>query len=448
MAVASAAASTAARAQAPATPSLSVGLNATHVVYGSRVALRGRVSEAGRPVADAVIEAQASAYPFGAFVVAAYTRSDDRGGYAFTRLKPGRDTRYRVVLRDQPGVVSQPVAVAVRPDVRVAAHYHGRGRTRLAIELRHTRSLASPPVDVFWFVSPRGRHHFSLAAQTVTRELRRGDSYASVVIDPPSHRFDYQARLMPAWGAAMGGSSELDRGGRARGVPLAPFPTAAGIASAEAFLSGRVGASSVAVMDDYGRLDGLRVREQFHTASVVKAMLLVAYLQRLAAEGRDLDAASQAVLYPMIHSSDNGAADSVYATVGNDGLLSVARQAGMSDFAPSSVWWALSETSAADQARFFYVQDELIPLRFLAYARWLLSGIEPDQSWGVPAVARPRFGVYFKGGWLPQSEGLVDQAARLERDGTRFSVAVMTTGDPSMDYGEQTIAGVAARLLG
>ena len=76
-----------------------------------------------------------------------------------------------------------------------------------------------------------------------------------------------------------------------------------------------------------------------------------------------------------------------------------------------------------------------------------MSTIEPEQSWGVPPVARPRWQVFFKTGALP-SRGLFNEVARLERGPVGFTVAVFTDGDPSMAYGEQTIAGVAARLLG
>jgi hypothetical protein len=61
-------------------------------------------------------------------------------------------------------------------------------------------------------------------------------------------------------------------------------------------------------------------------------------------------------------------------------------------------------------------------------------------------VARPRWQVFFKTGALPE-RGLFNEVARLERAGVTFSVAVLTDGDPSMAYGEETIAGVAARLL-
>jgi hypothetical protein len=56
--------------------------------------------------------------------------------------------------------------------------------------------------------------------------------------------------------------------------------------------------------------------------------------------------------------------------------------------------------------------------------------------------------VFFKGGWRGTVLGqLVHQVARLERGPLRFSLAVMTDGDPSMGYGIGTIRGVAARLL-
>jgi hypothetical protein len=63
-------------------------------------------------------------------------------------------------------------------------------------------------------------------------------------------------------------------------------------------------------------------------------------------------------------------------------------------------------------------------------------------------VARPEFNVFFKGGWLPEAEGLVNQIARLEKPGITFAMAVLTRFDPSMLYGEQTLEGVTADLLG
>jgi hypothetical protein len=176
-------------------------------------------------------------------------------------------------------------------------------------------------------------------------------------------------------------------------------------------------------------------------------MLLVAYLRRLAVRHEQVGSLSQALLYPMIHVSDNHAASATWRIVGDDGLEDVAHRAGMSDFdlGPD---WANEEISAADQARFFFRMDSLIPPQFRAYAHSLLSGIDPSESWGIPAAARPAWRVFFKGGWRGTDEGqLVTQIARLQRGSRQIAIAVMTVSDPSMEYGEETIEGVAARLL-
>jgi hypothetical protein len=203
----------------------------------------------------------------------------------------------------------------------------------------------------------------------------------------------------------------------------------------------------LAVVNDEGSLAGVHLHLRFHSASTVKSMLLVAYLQMLNAEGRALAGPDRAILYPMIHSSSNEAATAALKAVGEGRLNRVAKDARMSDYVPGGDTWGYTEVSAADMARFFYIQDSLIPHRFDGYARWLLSTIEASESWGIPAVARPRFEVFFKGGWLPEMEGLVSQVARLERRSLKFAIAVMTRYDPSMTYGEQTLGGVTTKLL-
>jgi hypothetical protein len=230
--------------------------------------------------------------------------------------------------------------------------------------------------------------------------------------------------------------------------PVPRFPSSSGVLAAAHYLSERAGVKAFAVIDNRGKLAGVAVHMRFHSASVVKSMLLVAYLQTLAHENRGLDGFSTGLLYPMIHSSNNEAASAVFAIVGERGLARIAREAHMTDYESGEGVWGFSEISAADMARFFLIQDALIPHRFDGYARWLLSHIEPSESWGIPAVARPAFQVFFKGGWLPEIEGLVNQVARLERTHETFAMAVFTRDDPSMDYGEDTIEGVTARLLG
>ena len=114
-----------------------------------------------------------------------------------------------------------------------------------------------------------------------------------------------------------------------------------------------------------------------------------------------------------------------------------------------SGWWTDAQITPADQARFFYNMDRLIPKQHVGFARGLLSSIVSYQSWGVAKAGRARgWKVYFKGGWRGTARGqLVHQAARLEMPGERIVIVVMTDGDPSMGYGIATVEGIAARVL-
>jgi hypothetical protein len=227
------------------------------------------------------------------------------------------------------------------------------------------------------------------------------------------------------------------------------FPGPAAIARAAAYLNGRSGRTAFAVVDSEGRPSGLRVHSQFTTASVVKAMLLTAYLLRLDRLGQHtVDANSNSFLYPMIHISDNNAATTCWSIVGDAGLYAVAAAARMTDFSVTGNW-INAVISPADQARFFFEMDSLIPPEFVGYARFLLSTIEPSQSWGIPVIARPLgYQTYFKDGSEPTALGqLVHQVDRLEGHGRTFAIAVMTDGDPTMQYGIDTIQGVASALL-
>jgi hypothetical protein len=225
------------------------------------------------------------------------------------------------------------------------------------------------------------------------------------------------------------------------------LPTARALARARAFARARVGLVSFAVVGTSGELRCHECWRRYTAASVVKAMLLVAYLHSLSVAHRPLTAADRALLSSMIRVSDNDAATAVYLRVGDAGLNRLARQAGMRAFAVSG-YWGNAQITAADQARFFARLNRLVPRRFLAYARGLLSSIVSWQSWGIPEVARPHWRTFFKGGWRGSPLGqLVHQVARLERGKLSIAIAVLTDGNPSHAYGRETVRGIAARLV-
>jgi hypothetical protein len=226
------------------------------------------------------------------------------------------------------------------------------------------------------------------------------------------------------------------------------YPWAKRIAAAERYAEDRAGRISFAVFDEEGRLRGEHVDRVHHSASVVKAMFLVAYLREPDIRDRGLQRSDHRLLGPMIKRSDNRAANVVYGRVGDDALLELARDAGMVRFDPDPTW-SRSEITASDQARFFYRLERYVPRRHRRYALRLLKRIVPRQRWGIPPVAPDGWVLHFKGGWSSGVEPgwRVNQAALLREPPRRLALAVLTRYSPGKAYGIETIEGVARRLL-
>ena len=222
-------------------------------------------------------------------------------------------------------------------------------------------------------------------------------------------------------------------------APAPPLTTHAQVRRARGWAARRHGEVTFAVLDDRRRLRGVGLDVQMPSASLSKALLLLAVLR----SDQEPDAATQATLREMVTASDNAAADLVYGRVGPAGLLDVATAAGMRHFAGG--YWSQARVTAADQARLFFRLDHVVPRRHRAAARTLLSSIVPWQSWGTAAVAR-RAGlrVWFKGGWR---DDVVHQAALVEGHGRREAIAILTRGSPSFEYAVATVEGIARRLL-
>jgi hypothetical protein len=207
----------------------------------------------------------------------------------------------------------------------------------------------------------------------------------------------------------------------------------------------RAGWISFGVRTERG-LRGVGVERVVPSASVLKAMLMVSYLRRPDVRGRRLGSSDRALLAPMIRWSDNAAASQVCNIVGLDGLARLARRVGMKRFHATRPW-GLSSIDVADQTRFLLHVDRWVPRRHRRYALRLLGSIVPSQRWGIARV-RPRgWALYFKGGWGSGTGWVDHQVALVRRGRRRLSVAILVTSSPSHEYGNETLRGVAARLL-
>jgi hypothetical protein len=216
------------------------------------------------------------------------------------------------------------------------------------------------------------------------------------------------------------------------------------LGAARAYAAERAGTISFAVRTPHRlyRSDAYRV---YRSASVVKAMLLVAYLNHPHVRDRALNGADRALLDPMVRRSDNVAASRVRDFVGNGALERLADRVGMGRFATASSWGD-TQITAAGQSKLFLRIDRYVVRRHRATALRLLRTVVPAQRWGIARAAHPGWTLHFKGGWGDYGE--VDHQVALLRNGKRrLAIAILMTGFPSHDYGKQTLEGIARRLL-
>jgi beta-lactamase class A len=215
------------------------------------------------------------------------------------------------------------------------------------------------------------------------------------------------------------------------------------VAGAAAWAAKRQGTVTFAVRTQ-DRLWGQGLDQQFAMASVLKAMLMTAYLRRV--DHRPLTAGDRALLRPMIRRSDNATATQIRNIVGNGALVRLARRAGMTHFRVHAVW-GLSLTTVRDQTLFFLRLEQLVPRRHRAYAMRLLRTIVPSQRWGIAQVIPDGWTLHFKGGWGSGTGAVDHQVGLLRRGEDRVAIAVMTVNNPTHAYGKATLEGVARRLF-
>jgi hypothetical protein len=428
-------------------PSITLVASRPQITSGHSLRLSGTATGV---LAGTQVRLYQAPYPFRAAKLVQTTSTAADSTFSFSAA-PDRDSHYSVQLAGTAARAQVSVGVGGKTATTVKAL--SLGRAEVTILVYHPSDLRWAHAQVLWSYGNGSRGRFTGAPTTRSSRLNRNVTMLRSTVTLPAGPFRWRACLhVPQAQALL--NPRRPPGCRGRGyygggrLPFG-YPAPSAVARASRYLGGRIGRTAFAIVDSEGRPSGLNIHRTFVSASVVKAMLLVAYLRRLDSRGQHfVDPASNSFLYPMINVSDNNAATHTWSIVGNSGLYAMAHAAGMTDYSVTTDW-ASSQISAADQARFFFEMDSLIPREFVGYARRLLSTIAGFESWGIPAVARPRgYTVFFKGGWRGTGLGqLVHQIGRLEGHQRTFSIAVMTDGDPSMGYGISTIQGVTGALL-
>lgn len=196
-------------------------------------------------------------------------------------------------------------------------------------------------------------------------------------------------------------------------------------------------------------------------ASIVKLDILETVLAQRGRDGRGLFGQEGSLARLMIEESDNSAATDLWnAAGGARGIGSFNRAARLTRTSPSPCvvcsgfpWpgWGLTTTTPADQIsllRQVAEQGRLLSAADRGYAVQLMEDVTPDQRWGVSGGVGPRATVALKDGWLPLNDAGTDWQVNsigwISGGGRDYLVAVLTTGNPTEQYGIDTIGRLSA----
>ena len=145
---------------------------------------------------------------------------------------------------------------------------------------------------------------------------------------------------------------------------------------------------------------------------------------------------------------------------GRDKIRSFNTAAGLSHTSPSSCvdcpdfpWpgWGLTTTTAADQLvllRKLIEPSSLLTSAERSYALSLMENVTPSQRWGVSGGVPQQVTVALKNGWLPLNgsgtDWQINSVGWISGQGRDYLMAVLTTGNPTEQYGIDTIDQVAS----
>ena len=263
----------------------------------------------------------------------------------------------------------------------------------------------------------------------------------------------------PASSASARPSAAQPAGSTGTGPHADPLATAAA-----SYVSTRSGVVLAAVYDlRTGQTWRLGQGQPQDEASVVKLDVLETLLAERGRSGTALSASDQALAEQMIEDSDNDAATSLWDEVGGaSSIRSFNTQAGLADTAPSTCvecpgfpWpgWGLTTTVPSDQLtllRQLVEPNSLLTTAERNYALSLMENVTPDQRWGVSGGVPAQVTVALKNGWLPltsaDNDWQINSVGWISGSGRDYLMAVLSTGNPTEQYGIDTIDQLASMV--
>jgi hypothetical protein len=231
------------------------------------------------------------------------------------------------------------------------------------------------------------------------------------------------------------------------------------IAAADAYLATRPGAVGY-VIRDRSTGEGHRnaaAGQLIWTASTIKLAMVVDLLTR-ATDGRiTLTDDDRAQMSAMLHSSDDDAADALWARYSGPDHMAFNRDFpayGMTDLQPQQgfsttfPYWGFQKSTADDLDRLISYTLTRLPAAQTAAIVDELQHVAPDQQWGVWG-AGAAMAPGNKDGWSEEQGGWVINSVGFAGPQQRYTLAVMNSlqGEGGYDDGVETTTRLAQILL-
>jgi hypothetical protein len=232
-------------------------------------------------------------------------------------------------------------------------------------------------------------------------------------------------------------------------------------ARAQGYLAGRRGRVEAAVYDlSTGRQWTLGQQAPQPEASVVNLEILEAALNQRMTQRTVMSLTEQQLSPPMIEQSDDDAAAALWGDAGGArGMRAFDHKAGLARTSPSTCLRCHGFSGPGWQLTTSTPQDQLTLLRRLVqpsgvldsndrkYALYLLENVMPSQRWGITGGVPGRVTVALKNGSLKLNGGSgwqVNSVGWVSGGGRNYLMAVLAAGNPSEQYGIDTLSHLGA----
>jgi hypothetical protein len=235
-------------------------------------------------------------------------------------------------------------------------------------------------------------------------------------------------------------------------------------AQAQAYLAGRRGRVEVAVYDlATGQQWTLGTQAPQAGSGVVTLEIFEAVLNQRTTRRTVLSLTEQELTPLMIEQGDDDAATTLWGDVGAaKGMRAFDHKAGLVHTSPSnclrcpgssSPGWGLTTTTPQDQItllRQLVQPSGVLDKNDQKYALYLLEHVTPSQRWGVSGGVPDGVTLALKNGWLRlgagNSDWQVNSVGWASGDGRNYLMAVFSAGNPSEQYGIDTLNHLGAMV--